>query len=71
MSDLASDILSFCQRHEMTRTRFGRLALNDKPFVDQLLGGRRVWPDTEAKVRAFMQTYEAALQAAPQAEVRA
>ena len=41
----------------MAPTRFGELALNDKPFVGQLEGGRRCWPETEAKVRAFMAEY--------------
>ena len=66
MTDLASDILAFCDRHGMARTKFGQLALNDKPFVDQLVSkGRRVWPDTEKKVRAFMDAYVPERTAAP------
>lgn len=42
----------------MKPTRFGELALNDKPLVAQLDTGRRVWPETEAKIRAFMETYQ-------------
>lgn len=57
MSDLVSDIRAFCAAHEMAPTRFGELALNDKPFVAQLENGRRLWPETEAKVREFMATY--------------
>ena len=42
----------------MSQWRFGELALRDKPFVKQLQDGRRVWPETEAKVRKFMVSYE-------------
>ena len=57
MSDILSDIRAFCEAHELKPTRFGELALNDKPFVAQLEAGRRLWPETEAKVRRFMATY--------------
>lgn len=57
MSDLLSDIRAFCQAHDMAPSRFGELAMRDKPFVHQLEAGRRVWPETEAKVRRFMATY--------------
>lgn len=57
MSDLLSDIRAFCAHHEMAPTRFGELAMRDKPFVSQLEAGRRVWPETEAKVRKFMAEY--------------
>lgn len=57
MSDILSDIQAFCDAHGMKPTRFGELALNDKPFVGQLETGRRLWPETEAKVRRFMATY--------------
>jgi hypothetical protein len=57
MDNLLSDIKAFCDAHELKPTRFGELALNDKPFVAQLENGRRLWPETEAKVRRFMSTY--------------
>lgn len=57
MSNLLSDIRAFCGAHDLKPTRFGELALNDKPFVSQLENGRRIWPETEAKVRRFMATY--------------
>lgn len=56
-TDLLSDIRAFCEVHEIKPTRFGELALGDKPFVKQLEKGRRTWPETEAKVRRFMATY--------------
>lgn len=57
MDSLLADIRAFCQVHDLKPTRFGELALNDKPFVSQLETGRRIWPETEAKVRRFMATY--------------
>lgn len=57
MSNLVLDIQVFCKAHEIAPTRFGELALNDKPFVAQLEAGRRLWPETEAKVRDFMASY--------------
>lgn len=59
MSTLLTDIHRFCEAHGLAPTRFGELALNDKPFVAQLENGRRLWPETEAKVRSFMATYPA------------
>ena len=57
MSTLHHDIMAFCEKHEMAVSRFGLLALNDKAFVSTLPKGRRVWPETEEKVRAFMEGY--------------
>lgn len=57
MDDLIHDIDAFCKAHNMTPWQFGVLALNDKPFVKQVRDGRRVWPETEAKVRDFMRDY--------------
>lgn len=48
----------------MAKTRLGLLALNDKAFVGQVENGRRVWPETEAKVRKFMAEYEPEQEAA-------
>ena len=58
MATLLDEIRLFCETHGMAQTRFGDLALNDKPFVSQLESGRRIWPETEAKVRRFMATYK-------------
>ena len=57
MSNLLSEITAFCSAHGLAKTRFGELAMGDKPFVTQLENGRRVWPETEHKVRAFMAAY--------------
>lgn len=57
MTNLLSDIQSFCQLNGIAPSRFGEMAMNDKPFVSQLEAGRRCWPETEAKIRAFMASY--------------
>lgn len=57
MNTLLSDIEAFLATHQMPHTRFGEDALSDRRFVKQLREGRRVWPETEAKVRTFMATY--------------
>lgn len=64
MAHLIDDIAAFCETHGLAETRFGELAMNDKPFVTQLRAGRRLWPETEAKVRRFMATYRPTEQAA-------
>lgn len=57
MNTLLSDIEAFMNARHMKPTTFGHQALGDKHFVRQLREGRRVWPETEAKVRRFMATY--------------
>jgi hypothetical protein len=57
METLLSDIRTFCQAYALPETRFGALVLNDTAFVHKLAKGRRLWPETEAKVRRFMATY--------------
>lgn len=54
---LLEAIGAFLGAHDMSPIAFGRKALNDPHFVAQLREGRRVWPETEAKVRSFMATY--------------
>lgn len=57
---LRDDVDAFLERRAMAPVTFGRGALNDPHFVNQLRAGRRVWPETEAKVRKFMREYDAA-----------
>lgn len=59
MESLLSDIELFMTTHGLTATRFGQLSLGDKHLVRQMRNGRRLWPETEAKVRQFMLTYRA------------
>lgn len=59
MAQLLDDIEAFLETHKMPPTTFGANALGDNHFVKQLRKGRRVWPETEAKVRRYMATYRA------------
>lgn len=61
---LLTDIEAFLDAHGLSPTAFGVLALNDRHFVKQLRRGRRVWPETEARVRNFMVTFKPAQKAA-------
>ncbi len=54
---LIDAINAFLAGHRMAPATFGRLALNDPRFVAQFRGGRRVWPETEKKLRIFMAKY--------------
>lgn len=57
MAHILTDIEAFLETHGMKPTAFGDLALKDRHLVRQLRAGRRLWPETEAKVRHFMVTY--------------
>lgn len=62
MTSLLSDIEVFIAAHGLAESTFGQKAMGDKHLVKQLRGEgrrkpRRVWPETEAKVRTFMLTY--------------
>lgn len=69
MSTLLDDIATFCTAHGMSDRQFGELVLNDKNLIPQLRGEggkrpRRLWPETEAKVRSKMSAYRPAASAA-------
>lgn len=59
MSTLLEDIEAFLGTHEeLSATAFGERALGDRHLVHQMKRrGRRLWPETERKVRHFMATY--------------
>lgn len=56
---LLDDIEAFLETQELSATALGHQALGDRHFVRQLRMGRRVWPETEAKVRQFMEGFVA------------
>lgn len=60
MDTLLDNIEAFLATHDISATALGDRALGDRHFVRQLRAGRRVWPETEAKVRRFMATYKPA-----------
>lgn len=64
-TDLLSDIEAFVAKHGMAESTFGREALGDWRLIDELRGKkrarpRRLWPETEDKVRQFMASYRPA-----------
>lgn len=63
---LLEEIEDFISLHraDLTDTGFGLAAVNDGKFVAQLRGGRRVWPETAEKVRAFIRDYPASAERA-------
>jgi hypothetical protein len=59
MADLLHDVEAFLEANpDIKPTRFGAEALGDRHFVKTLRGGRRLWPETEQKVRTFMAEYQ-------------
>ncbi len=54
---LLTDIDAFLRVHKLSDSAFGRQALNDWKLIRQLRAGRRLWPDTEDRVRGFMAGY--------------
>ena len=55
---LLTDIDAFLRIHKLSESAFGRLAVNDWKLIRQIKAGRRLWPDTEARVRTFMITFQ-------------
>jgi len=57
--NLLSEIEKFLARDDvsMTPTEFGVAVLNDGKLIPTLRNGRRVWPETAQKIRAFMLEY--------------
>jgi hypothetical protein len=53
-NSLLSDIQSFLAESGMSASYFGRCACGNSELVERLKSGRRVWPDTEVRVRAWM-----------------
>lgn len=55
MSDkLLTEIDEFLAEAEIGEHRFGILASSNGRLVERLRSGGRIWPETEAKVRAFI-----------------
>lgn len=52
--NLLSDIEAFLTETGMGAFRFGWLATKNGRLVERLRSGGRIWPETEAEVRAFM-----------------
>lgn len=63
MANILEDIEAFMEANGLSATAFGDLYSNDRHLVRQLRNGRRLWPETEAKIRKFMAEYSPATQA--------
>ncbi|MDR6850332.1 hypothetical protein J2Y57_003566 [Sphingomonas sp. BE137] len=61
MSDqtLLAEVDAFLKRTGMAESAFGRNAVNDWKLLRSMRAEkpRRLWPETEARVRQFMATY--------------
>jgi hypothetical protein len=55
---LIRQIERFLRQTGMPWTKFGRLAVRDPRFVEDLRNGRTPRGDTENRVTTFMQTYQ-------------
>ena len=49
-----SEIDAFLAETGLSEYRFGFLAAQNGRLVDRLRANKRIWPETEVKVRAFM-----------------
>jgi hypothetical protein len=58
---LLETVERFVAASGLSEITVGRKALNDPHFVRQLRAGRRCWPETEEKVRAFIRENAPAL----------
>lgn len=56
---LLSDVTEFLSETGMGASYFGKMASGNSELVKRLNMGRRVWPETEQKVRAFMRQHRA------------
>lgn len=59
-SNLLTEIEAFLANTEMGVSYFGKASCGNSEVVDRLRSGRRVWPETEIKIRAFMLARRAA-----------
>lgn len=55
---LLTSVEDFLTETGMAESAFGRGAVKDWKLVRDLRNGRRLWPETEAKVRKFMADYQ-------------
>ncbi len=57
MSNLISEIETFCAKHSMSEWQFGEAVLNDRHFLRQLRTGRDLRMSTLERVQTFMREY--------------
>lgn len=54
-TDILSDIEEFLSETNMGASYFGKASMGSSELVKRLRKGGRMWPENEAKVRAFME----------------
>lgn len=54
-TDILSDIEEFLSETNMGASYFGKASMGSSELVKRLRRGGRMWPENEAKVRAFME----------------
>ncbi|MDP3936708.1 MAG: hypothetical protein Q8R92_01075 [Deltaproteobacteria bacterium] len=54
--DLLTEVEAFLVESGLGEHRFGILAVKNGRLVERLRNNRRIWPDTEMKVRAFIRS---------------
>lgn len=64
-TELLREIDEFMAEYRIGEHRFGILAINNGRLVERLRKGGRIWPETEERVRTFMED-ERARRANPQ-----
>lgn len=57
MENLLTEIEQFCAEFHLSSYTFGYKAIKNGRLVDRLKNGGRVWPDTERRIRDFMNNY--------------
>ena len=55
---ILAEIRQFLTRTGMSKSAFGKVALNDTKLFWRLQAGRRMWPETEARIRAAITKYD-------------
>jgi len=56
--DILRRIERFLRRHDMPRTKFGRLVARDPRLIDDMRNGREPRTDMQKKIEHFMNKYE-------------
>lgn len=54
--NILTEIRDFLSETGLSAYRFGFLAVRNGRLVERLEAGKRIWPETEAEVRAFIRT---------------
>lgn len=55
----ANDMLRWCKANGWPPSRLGREAVNDPRLYWDVRGGRKLYPSTEKRIRAFMEAVHA------------